>query len=163
MSRFTKLSKTTAIEIEKEKSAFIVELQEGNTVPEIVINEMYYKDGEYKYCRGGVRIPYNADIIKTFMKDFNEVYALAKTIKPKASEVKTTKITDIDLSSLTPEQIAMLIAKLTATTEKKPEPKPVEKPKEPAKSDKTASDLELVLESLLLNSTKQKATKKSKK
>lgn len=159
MSRFTKVAKCSLNEL-NEKSAVIIELQEGKEdgLPELVITEMYKtKDGEWGYCKGGVRMEVTADNVNYILKGckamFDASKEVVKTKKEKAPKVDAKKAIEMMTEEEKAELLKVLLGTAKADTE---EVKTETKPKTTGK--RTEPD-ELVLEYTIANTTKKNGKK----
>lgn len=153
MSRFTKVAKCSLLEL-SEKFAIVIELQEGkgDSLPEIVIAEMYRnKEGEWAYCKGGVRFETTVDHVNYILKGcktmFDASKEVVKTKKEKAPKVDVKHAVDMMSEEEKAELLKTLLGGAKAeTVETVAEGK--------AKAKKTEPD-ELVLEYKIATSTKK--------
>lgn len=103
--RFKVVVSSDVLVLEAEKSAVKVELQYGKDgkLPEIVIAEMYNKDGEWAYTRSQVRMEASKDNAKFLIDGINAAYKEAGKVKKDvkaAEEVVISKLSDSEKAAL---------------------------------------------------------------
>ena len=108
--RFKVMQASEVLVIEPGKSAVKVELQFGKEgkLPELVIAEMYNKEGEWAYTRSQVRLEASKENTKFLIDGLNESYKAASKIKKDT----TSKASEVTISKLTDEQKAELLKAL---------------------------------------------------
>lgn len=104
-NRFKVVSSSEVVVLESNKSAVKVELQYGkdSQPPELVIAELYDKDGEWAYTRSQVRVPATKELAKYLIDGINSAYKESLKVKKdvKASEeVVISKLSDAEKASL---------------------------------------------------------------
>jgi hypothetical protein len=156
MSRFTKVAKCSICEV-NEKTAVIIELQEGKEdgLPELVIAEMYKnKEGEWAYCKGGVRMDVTADNVNYILKGCKAMYEaskeVVKTKKEKSPKADPKKAVEM----MSDEEKAALLEILLGSAKKTEEVKT--DTKKSASTKKSSEPEELVLEYKIASGTKKK-------
>lgn len=147
--RFSKLGNTEVLVIEKDKTAVIIELQQGKADSEhfeLVLQEMYYKDDNWAYCRGGVRVPCNVDGANFIIKGVKAMFEIGKTKTKDVKPVKTSKI-DVksSLDTFTADEKAELLKLLLAESSTTTTASAKKTPKKDPEPEKSAVD-ELILE-----------------
>lgn len=148
--RFEIMATSTELVLEKEKSAIRIELQYGKAgqPTELVIAEMYNKEGKWSYGHGQVRIPCTTDNATYVLKAVKAMYDSSAKVEKKAETPKT-----LDVDKLTDEQKALLLEALLKSA--KVESKPT------ASKPTTDSTSELTLENIV-NSISKRPIKKTK-
>ena len=108
--RFKVMQASEVLVLEAGKSAVKVELQFGKEgkLPELVIAEMYNKEGEWAYTRSQVRLEASKENAKFLIDGLNESYKAASKIKKDT----TSKASEVTISKLTDEQKAELLKAL---------------------------------------------------
>ena len=155
--RFEIMAVNTEHVIEDGKSAIRIELQYGKAgqPTELVIAEMYSKDGKWAYGHGQVRVPCTADIATYVLKSTKAMYDSSLKVEKKVEAPKTLDISSLDLNSLTDEQRANLVAAILGSSKTEA--------KAPVKTAKaTESTAELTLENIVNSISKRPISKKSK-
>lgn len=124
--RFKVVASSEILVVEAGKSAVKVELQFGKEgkLPELVIAEMYNKDGEWCYTRSQVRMEASKENAKFLIDGINTVYKEASKVKkdaPKDGAVTISKLTDAEKAALLAELLkeAKLESVLTSKKVKK--------------------------------------------
>ena len=107
--RFKVVTSSEILVTEVNKSAVKVELQYGRDgkLPEIVIAEMYNKEGEWCYTRSQVRLESSKDNAKFLIDGINSAYKESSKVKKDAP-----KNSDVTISTMTTEQKAELLKML---------------------------------------------------
>lgn len=133
--RFEAIAQAKELVIVPEKSAVRVELQYGKEgePTELVIAEMYWHEGAWKYTRSQVRMTCTKDNVQYVLEACKAMYASAAKVdkKPKASKIETA------IDSMTDEEKAALLEMLLGKA----------KPKTTGKSTVKEDPTELILES----------------
>ena len=146
--RFETVASTPEIILVPEKSALRIELQYGkqNAAPELVLAEMYFAAGTWKYTRSQIRLEVSKENVKSLLENVKAMYeSSTKVVK----EVKAEKTTDViaALSKMTDAEKAAILSALASSAKSPETPKTTSKPKE--------SDLDLTLASILTKSVKR--------
>lgn len=128
--RFNIIASSPVLVIVPGKTAIKVELHYGKDgePTEIVIAEMYTKDGEWAYTRSQVRVNATLENTKFLLENVKSMFESSKDVK---KEPKTTKV-EKAISSMTQDEKAALMELLLKD----------EKPKA-AKKTKKEDELEL--------------------
>ena len=104
-NRFKVVAASEVVVLEAGKAALKVELQFGkdNQPPELVIAELYDKDGEWAYTRSQVRVPATKELAKYLIDGINAAYKEAGKVKKEAKvsdEVIISKLSDAEKAAL---------------------------------------------------------------
>ena len=105
-NRFKVVQSSDVVVLEAGKAALKVELQFGkdNQPSEIVIAELYNKDGEWAYTRSQVRVPATKELAKYLIDGVNAAYK--ESLKVKKDVVETASA--VDVSRLSEEEAKAL-------------------------------------------------------
>ena len=105
-NRFKVVSSSEVVVLEVGKAALKVELQYGkdSQPPELVIAELYDKDGEWAYTRSQVRVPATKELAKYLIDGINSAYK--ESLKVKKDVVETASA--VDVSRLSEEEAKAL-------------------------------------------------------
>ena len=147
--RFETVASTPEIIITPEKSALRVELQYGkqNAAPELVLAEMYFAAGTWKYTRSQIRLEVSKENVKALLENVKAMYeSSTKVVK----ETKAEKTTDVlaALAKMSDSEKAAILAALASSAKAPETPKTTAKTKE--------SDLDLTLASILTKATNKR-------
>lgn len=115
--RFKVVTSSEILVLEANKSAVKVELQFGkdNQPTELVIAELYDKEGDWAYTRSQVRLPATKENANFLIKGIQDAFkASAKVEKATASEVKSFNVNDLSPDEAN-ELLKVLLEKAKAT------------------------------------------------
>ena len=148
---------TKLLVVKPESKAIQIELQYGDEKQaefDLVIAEQYWKDGNWKYSHGQVRIPCTVENAQHILTCVQEMYKKSKTLKKdvKVKETAPVELTpEAVLKAMSPEQIATMLAMAAEMAKATP--------KTTSKASKAAEPAELTFESTLINKRPVKKTR----
>lgn len=120
--RFEIVASTKELVLEANKTAVRIELQYGKdgAPTEIVIAELYQKDGAWAYTRSQVRIPCTKENASHVLTSVKAVYESSTKVEKKAA--KASKIEDA-IDSMTDDEKAALLEMLIGKAKAEPKAK----------------------------------------
>ena len=137
--RFDVVASNNELVVTEDKTAIRIELQYGKDgePTELVIAELYRKDDTWAYTRSQVRVNCTTDNCKYLLESIKSMHEASKKV------VKTEKTSKVEkaIDTMTVEERLALIKALTESVKAEPT----------KKSTKKTDNVELVLESALLN------------
>ena len=119
--RFEIVASTKELVLEANKTAVRIELQYGKdgAPTEIVIAELYQKDGAWAYTRSQVRIPCTKENASHVLTSVKAVYESSTKVEKKA---KASKLEDA-IDSMTDDEKAALLEMLVGKAKAEPKAK----------------------------------------
>ena len=115
--RFKVITSSDVLVLESNKSAVKVELQYGkdNQPTELVIAELYWKEGDWAYTRSQVRLSATKENANFLIKGIQDAFkASSKVEKSTSGEVKSFNVNDLSPDEAN-ELLKVLLEKAKAT------------------------------------------------